>query len=161
MEQCFLGHLSNKTRILVTHNLDSLKFVDEIYIMNQGKIVAKGRYPEIARLKIFKTIAEKAMKSKAEENFLETENSSNKDIKSKIIKSSDHEVKSTKTQANGKSAKKDGNPESLVLAEDRETGQIKSKIYLSYLQYQGGWKNFFFLQFRKLFCLLFCNLLKL
>ena len=43
-QNVFLGHLRNKTRILVTHAIDFIHQADKIVIMDQGKIVAQGSY---------------------------------------------------------------------------------------------------------------------
>jgi ABC-type multidrug transport system fused ATPase/permease subunit len=41
-EGCLLDTLKDKTRILVTHQLHFLSKVDEVLVMDQGKIVARG-----------------------------------------------------------------------------------------------------------------------
>ncbi|KAK5645931.1 hypothetical protein RI129_004395 [Pyrocoelia pectoralis] len=47
-EQCFLKYLANKTRILVTHQLQFLKQADIIVILNNGQIESMGTYSELA-----------------------------------------------------------------------------------------------------------------
>ena len=42
-----LGHLRNKTRILVTHAIDFLGLVDRVIVMNEGEIVLDGHYDAI------------------------------------------------------------------------------------------------------------------
>lgn len=42
-----LGHLKNKTRILVTHAIDFLGLVDRIIVMKEGQIILNGTYDEI------------------------------------------------------------------------------------------------------------------
>jgi energy-coupling factor transporter ATP-binding protein EcfA2 len=45
MENCLLsGPLSRCTRILVTHSLSALPYVDYIYVLDEGKIVEQGTY---------------------------------------------------------------------------------------------------------------------
>lgn len=45
MENCLLsGPLSHCTRVLVTHSLSALPFVDYIYVLDNGKIVEQGTY---------------------------------------------------------------------------------------------------------------------
>ncbi|XP_071455648.1 ATP-binding cassette sub-family C member 4-like isoform X2 [Hetaerina americana] len=48
-DECITDYLSNKTRILVTHQLQYLKKVDEIIILNNGVIEAKGKYEELQK----------------------------------------------------------------------------------------------------------------
>ena len=45
MENCLLsGPLSHCTRVLVTHSLSALPFVDYIYVLGDGRIVEHGTY---------------------------------------------------------------------------------------------------------------------
>ena len=45
MEDCLLsGPLSHCTRVLVTHSLSALPFVDYIYVLDNGRIVEQGTY---------------------------------------------------------------------------------------------------------------------
>ncbi|KAJ3584308.1 hypothetical protein NHX12_014804 [Muraenolepis orangiensis] len=46
-EQCICGILKNKTRILVTHQLQFLKVADQILVLKEGNVVAQGGYTEL------------------------------------------------------------------------------------------------------------------
>ncbi|CAL1598298.1 unnamed protein product [Knipowitschia caucasica] len=46
-EQCICGLLKKKIRILVTHQLQYLKAVDQIVVLKEGQMVAKGTYTEL------------------------------------------------------------------------------------------------------------------
>uniref|UniRef100_A0A3Q2W5N1 Cystic fibrosis transmembrane conductance regulator n=1 Tax=Haplochromis burtoni TaxID=8153 RepID=A0A3Q2W5N1_HAPBU len=46
-EQCICGLLKNKLRILVTHQLQYLKAADQIVVLKEGHMVAKGTYMEL------------------------------------------------------------------------------------------------------------------
>ncbi|XP_039870833.1 multidrug resistance-associated protein 4 isoform X2 [Simochromis diagramma] len=46
-EQCICGLLKNKLRILVTHQLQYLKAADQIVVLKEGHMVAKGTYTEL------------------------------------------------------------------------------------------------------------------
>ncbi|XP_076579274.1 ATP-binding cassette sub-family C member 4-like [Chaetodon auriga] len=46
-EQCICGMLKNKPRILVTHQLQYLKAADQILVLKEGHMVAKGTYTEL------------------------------------------------------------------------------------------------------------------
>jgi ABC-type transport system involved in cytochrome bd biosynthesis fused ATPase/permease subunit len=43
----FMKKLKNKTRVLVTHAVDFLAFVDRVIVVNKGNIVLNGKYSEI------------------------------------------------------------------------------------------------------------------
>ncbi|XP_068752769.1 ATP-binding cassette sub-family C member 4-like [Montipora capricornis] len=46
-ESCILGHLSGHIRLLVTHQLQYLKDVDRVLVMENGSIIHQGKYTEI------------------------------------------------------------------------------------------------------------------
>ncbi|XP_008276233.1 ATP-binding cassette sub-family C member 4 [Stegastes partitus] len=46
-EQCICGLLKNKPRVLVTHQLQYLKAADQIVVLKEGHMVAKGTYKEL------------------------------------------------------------------------------------------------------------------
>ncbi|XP_037617803.1 multidrug resistance-associated protein 4-like isoform X1 [Sebastes umbrosus] len=48
-EKCICGLLKNKTRILVTHQLQYLKAADQIVVLKEGHIVAQGTYNMLQR----------------------------------------------------------------------------------------------------------------
>ncbi|KAJ9111005.1 hypothetical protein QFC22_006650 [Naganishia vaughanmartiniae] len=50
VEQCFLGVLKDKTRVLVTHHLDVAKHADLIIVMDNGRVVQQGSYPDLASM---------------------------------------------------------------------------------------------------------------
>lgn len=45
--ECINGYLKNKCRIFITHQLQFLKSVDEIFLLENGKIIAKGNYESL------------------------------------------------------------------------------------------------------------------
>ena len=48
--------MARKTRVLVTHALYYLKYVDKIYIIENGEIVDAGDYDKIRSTKRFQAI---------------------------------------------------------------------------------------------------------
>ena len=56
-ENCILGHLSGRIRLLVTHQLQYLKDVDRVIVMNNGSIAHQGVYAEILDQGAFKGVA--------------------------------------------------------------------------------------------------------
>lgn len=50
-EKCILGHLKDKTRILVTHQLDCIKYASNIIVIEHGKIVEMGTYNQLLEKK--------------------------------------------------------------------------------------------------------------
>ncbi|XP_068699718.1 ATP-binding cassette sub-family C member 4-like isoform X2 [Montipora foliosa] len=56
-ESCILGHLSGRIRLLVTHQLQYLKDVDRILVMENGSISHQGEYYEILAQGAFRGVA--------------------------------------------------------------------------------------------------------
>jgi ATP-binding cassette subfamily C (CFTR/MRP) protein 4 len=46
MENTFIKELKGKTRILVTHSMQHLKYADHIYALDDGKIMISGNYDD-------------------------------------------------------------------------------------------------------------------
>lgn len=42
-----ISNLNNKTIIIIAHRLETIKDVDEIYVLVDGKIKEKGKYQEL------------------------------------------------------------------------------------------------------------------
>lgn len=47
MENTFIKELKGKTRILVTHSMQHLKYADHIYALDDGKIMISGNYEDV------------------------------------------------------------------------------------------------------------------
>ncbi|XP_067215777.1 probable multidrug resistance-associated protein lethal(2)03659 isoform X1 [Linepithema humile] len=50
IDECICGYLKDKTRILVTHQLQYLQLADQIVVMNNGAIEQKGTFNELQAL---------------------------------------------------------------------------------------------------------------
>lgn len=48
-ENCIMGFLKEKAKVLVTHQLQFLKPADEIILLNRGKIEARGSYKDLLK----------------------------------------------------------------------------------------------------------------
>ncbi|XP_015522174.2 ATP-binding cassette sub-family C member 4 isoform X1 [Neodiprion lecontei] len=55
--KCIKGFLKDKTRILVTHQLQFLGQVDDVIIIDQGKVRCQGTYDEIAETSLFRELS--------------------------------------------------------------------------------------------------------
>ena len=56
-ENCIFGHLSGRIRLLVTHQLQYLKDVDRVIVMDNGSIAHQGVYTDILDQGAFKGVA--------------------------------------------------------------------------------------------------------
>lgn len=57
LQDVFKGKLRNKTRIMVTHHLHHLHDMEKVILIDQGKIVAQGKYDEIKKTKAYNDFA--------------------------------------------------------------------------------------------------------
>ena len=57
-----MQYKANTTRILVTHALSYMKYMDYIYLMDQGRIIEEGQYQQIKKSEAFTKIYEKYTK---------------------------------------------------------------------------------------------------
>lgn len=62
MTETLLKYAKEKTRILVTHALYYLKYVDQVLIMENGAVVDQGDYEHIRNTARFREIYENMMK---------------------------------------------------------------------------------------------------
>ncbi|ERL93563.1 hypothetical protein D910_10852 [Dendroctonus ponderosae] len=106
--------LKNKCTVLVTHQLQYLKHVSRIYVMENGRIAANGNYQEIQNsdgeyAKMFKAQLE-------EEDEASTEGVSKPHYHCEPVEEEPTEIK-----------------------ESRATGSIAGKVYKAYFKAAGGW----------------------
>ncbi|XP_030029723.1 probable multidrug resistance-associated protein lethal(2)03659 isoform X2 [Manduca sexta] len=69
-ERCLKRFLGNKTVVLVTHQLQFIKFVDQIVIMHKGRVLAEGAFDELDEneLKLIQLMKEKVREVHEGEN---------------------------------------------------------------------------------------------
>ena len=144
MEQCFKKYLVEKTRVMITHNLDYLKYVDYIYMMEAGKIVLEGT---LDSLKSAPQLIELMAKSSRQTHNQTDEEPDSSDMQKKVETRAYEEEKEEKglitIETRGASATDDV-IESLTVDEDREKGSIKFSIFKVFYRLWGGTP--FFLQ---------------
>ncbi|KZW02976.1 multidrug resistance-associated ABC transporter [Exidia glandulosa HHB12029] len=119
LEHCLLhGPLSEKTRILVTHQLYVLPYVDEVIYLEDGKVVEQGTYQELVN---------------------------NGGHFAKLVEEYGAEESQSSEAAVGGHAKdkaddkKDADkPTKLVTGDERETGAVSGAAYVNYAKAAGG-----------------------
>ncbi len=62
MKECLIKYLKASTRVLVTHALYYLKYVDFVYLIENGAIIESGEYEEIKSKEKFKIVYDHCMK---------------------------------------------------------------------------------------------------
>ncbi|CAG8541938.1 7652_t:CDS:2, partial [Acaulospora colombiana] len=120
--QCIQGALSEKTVILVTHQLNILSQVDHILCMENGRIVDQGTYEELMRDgKKFSALIEEYGKS------------DNNEEKKKAV----YIEEITGGDVKGESSL-DIPDKGMMTQEERLVGAVKIEVYYSYIMAAGG-----------------------
>ncbi|KAJ1304670.1 hypothetical protein OPQ81_005809 [Rhizoctonia solani] len=120
LENCFLaGPLAEKTRILVTHQLHVLPYVDEVIFMDSGRIVERGKYADL--------VAAGGQFSQLVADYGVTEEAGKKKDEDTTAAARDDRPKATDAPA----AK-------LMQGDERNTGAVSWNAYTSYILAAGG-----------------------
>ncbi|XP_077405833.1 ATP-binding cassette sub-family C member 4 isoform X1 [Vanacampus margaritifer] len=128
-EQCICGMLKSKPRILVTHQLQYLKGADQIVVLKEGHMVAKGTYTELQQSGVDFT----SLLKKDEEEEPQKPPS---DLSSRSRTLSQNSVRS---QASSVHSVQDGEhlaaePVHTVPEETRAQGSIGFSMYMKYMR---------------------------
>lgn len=117
-DECLLKLLSDRTRILVTHQLQYLPPVDKIYVLKDGEIVESGKYSELVQLN--------GEFSRLIRSLNEIEKSESEDL---------HESKDTLEVEPSEKTKKESK---IVAEEEKQYGNLSLEIYKNYFIAIGG-----------------------
>ena len=117
VKNCIVNYLEDKTRILITHALQYVYYADKIYYMRKGKIIWEGDYQSLLK----------------EDFFAEFQQKVNRNVKRR--KTIFNEKISLKEP---KEIKDSGMIKRLTRDEKKEVGIIKSKVFLMFFSYIGG-----------------------
>ena len=144
LEGVFMGLLREKTIIMTTNHLFFLEKTDEILVMKDGRIAARGDYQSVKSSPEYSEILQRKIQIEKEEEEERASKSSrgfslkySKEKKSKIeekehlkqeVKNQEQIQKERKLQAQGKLTSKEG----------RSVGIVGWRIYAFYLRLAGG-----------------------
>lgn len=134
---CILeGLLKDKTRILVTNHLNILPYVDQIIVLNEGKIVDCGTYQEL--LSKDTDFSDLLKKYSSEESDEEALSDSGSDSESDSSSSSDNEHESTKPKTATLAADYHSKKAANKPHHDDAREGVSSKVYWAYASACGG-----------------------
>lgn len=144
LEECLMKRLNNRTRVLITHKLESLRYVDHIYIMKGGKVVAEGQLDEIKKSVHYQEIEQKTNKKASEHTDIENEI---KMRKSTVKAEEEAEKEAAKDPAKKSKKARESSfheadnqkemLEKLMLTEDRQTGAVTFATWKSFFVFFG------------------------
>ncbi|KAI9339971.1 P-loop containing nucleoside triphosphate hydrolase protein [Obelidium mucronatum] len=129
-ENCILGALKDKTRILVTHQLHFLSRADRIVVMRDGEIVEQGAYQDLVAAggEFANLIENYGSMDEKEEQVVESQETKDKNI-------ADEKVALDKMHSD-MNAK---NGRNIMQVEERDTGAVNVGIWKTYVDACGGW----------------------
>jgi ABC-type multidrug transport system fused ATPase/permease subunit len=136
-EQCILGLLKGKTRLLVTNQLQCLKHCDTVVSLGKGRVIEKGTYQDLMAAKhgeVRRLLEE--LKDSEPDKSSKTESRAADIIKDDPLANTVRDSDEKDTQ------KMDKNDAALTTKEERNVGAVKLSVYLQYFQAGGGYLRF-------------------
>jgi hypothetical protein len=122
MKELIIKYLKDKTRVVVTHALQYLKYMDRIIYMKGGRIEWVGTYKELHDQEFFLSM-KKLSKLNAESSMNDSGSKENEKKNANAIKG---------ITDSGREIIK------IIKEEDEEIGSVKMGVYLDYSRYMGG-----------------------
>ena len=130
-EECIQGIMKEKTRILVTNQLNFLQFCDSVIVLGGGQISEQGSFEELSK--------NDGEVSKLLNDLKASETSSNS---WKNTSKSDSAKSKTKSISKQKGIKEKSNAAALVSDEERNIGGVSFAVYKKYFYAGGGFLLF-------------------
>ncbi|XP_021426879.2 multidrug resistance-associated protein 4 [Oncorhynchus mykiss] len=131
-EQCICGILKNKPRILVTHQLQYLQAANQILVLKEGHMVARGTYSELQRSGVDFTSLLKREEEGPQAPGAETESRSprSRTLSQNSVVSHTSSIRSVKDGTDQLPAE----PVQTIVEESRSEGTIGVGLYVKYLK---------------------------
>uniref|UniRef100_A0A669CSF3 Cystic fibrosis transmembrane conductance regulator n=1 Tax=Oreochromis niloticus TaxID=8128 RepID=A0A669CSF3_ORENI len=129
-EQCICGLLKNKLRILVTHQLQYLKAADQIVVLKEGHMVAKGTYTELQQSGLdFTSLLKKEEEEEQQQPHHDTP------IRTRTLSQNSvlSQTSSVQSIKDGDQLPVSAEPVQTFAEENRAQGTIGMRIYAKYL----------------------------
>uniref|UniRef100_A0A8C1F9V6 Multidrug resistance-associated protein 4 n=1 Tax=Cyprinus carpio carpio TaxID=630221 RepID=A0A8C1F9V6_CYPCA len=129
-EQCICGILKEKPRILVTHQLQYLKAADQILVLKEGHMVARGTYSELQQSGVDFTSLLKKDEEEEGEKEEAPRSPRNRTISQNSVRSHSSSVLSVKDESDQLPAE----PVHTMAEETRTEGTIGLRMYWKYFR---------------------------
>uniref|UniRef100_A0A671RWW0 Multidrug resistance-associated protein 4 n=1 Tax=Sinocyclocheilus anshuiensis TaxID=1608454 RepID=A0A671RWW0_9TELE len=129
-EQCICGILKDKPRILVTHQLQYLKAANQILVLKEGHMVARGTYSELLRSGVDFTSLLKKDEEEEGEKGEAPRSPRSRTLSQNSVRSHSSSVLSVKNESNQLPAE----PVHTVAEETRTEGTIGLHMYWKYFR---------------------------
>jgi ATP-binding cassette subfamily C (CFTR/MRP) protein 1 len=129
-ENVFREELFDKTRILVTHAIDFVPFVDYVVVMDKGKVLLEGKYSDIENHEYMQSLMESHEQNTKTNTAVNAEHA----VVERADEMSDFDPDENDNQGEGK----------MMSNENDEVIQVNFSTYYRYfIEYYGGWRFVF------------------
>mmetsp|Transcript_842 Transcript_842/g.2339 ORF Transcript_842/g.2339 Transcript_842/m.2339 type:complete len:1469 (-) Transcript_842:87-4493(-) len=145
---CILGLMKGKTRLLVTNQLQCLKRCDKVVSLGNGRVIEQGTYEDLMNDKNGEVL-------RLLNELKGSSNESDKQggVDSAIASGEETPIKKRKDSEAGEVAKtNDVDEKKMITKEERATGAVKLAVYKKYLLSGGGLLRFACVYFGFILC---------
>ena len=135
--------------MLITHKLESLRYVDYVYIFKAGKIVAEGDFQTVKQSAYYKEIEEKANKEVEEKEEIEL----NENKENNLVKKRNNTTNRNPKEKNEIQAVEESNEtaDNLTLDEDKQIDSFSLSLWKDFFSSFGSKKYFTVMIFGKIY----------
>lgn len=148
-DECILKLMRGKTRVLVTNQLQCLRFCDSVIAIGKGKIIEQGPFDVLSKHdgEVKRLLAD-LKSSEAQSSDSEGQGRARSDSEASTERKRGESVsEETKTKADtGKGSA------GLVTEEERNVGAVSWQVYKKYISSGGGYLRFTFVYFMFMLC---------
>lgn len=147
-DECILKLMRGKTRILVTNQLQCLRFCDSVIAVGKGKIIEQGSFDALSKNdgEVRRLLAD-LKTSQAPSVDSEGHNHLHLDTDASV----DRKRAESVSEETSKSEKRKGSA-GLVTEEERNVGAVSWQVYKKYILSGGGYLRFSFVYFMFMLC---------
>ncbi|XP_026807567.1 probable multidrug resistance-associated protein lethal(2)03659 isoform X2 [Rhopalosiphum maidis] len=143
-EKCIRDYLREKTCVIITHQVQYLTDVNQVILIDNGSIIAKGSFQELQASDLdFAKLLESSDDTEINEPENDTNNSLNVNLASNLLGSN----KSISSSHNDVNINEVLAVKSKNVNKSRSSGRVSINVYLSYLSANGSVFKIFFVFF--------------
>ncbi|CAJ1988893.1 ABCC1 / ATP-binding cassette (ABC) protein [Leishmania donovani] len=137
VEECFLGALAGKTRVLATHQVHIVPRADYVVALGDGRVEFSGSSADFMRTSIYAGMASGVTENKEEGDAERSESALDAEEEAEVTLNRSAS-KGEGAEEEGDAAAKDPAAGSFVVEEEKASGGVPWRTYMAYFRYCGG-----------------------
>ncbi|GET88664.1 ATP-binding cassette protein subfamily C, member 1, putative [Leishmania tarentolae] len=137
MEECFLGALAGKTRVLATHQVHIVPRADYVVALRDGRVEFSGTSVEFMRTSIYAGMATDVREKKEEGDAENSESAADVEGEEAEVML-DTKVSKEKGAEEADTTPGDNAAGSLIAKEEKASGSVLWRTYMAYFHHCGG-----------------------